>query len=148
MSRSMLYFAIAVTVCLLTVHGTWADDTKTKPATDKPAKAVKAVTADKADKQVAVGDKKAPAKKATEKKRKTTAKKSPQRLPKHYGDVLGDDAESREKIAKLYADYNKKMAKLREQLKDVATERDATLEAALSTTQRKKLADLREQSKK
>jgi hypothetical protein len=144
----MTYFAIAATVCLLTVRDAWADDAKAKPAADKPAKAAKVEKAATTDTQVAAVDKKAPAKKAADKKPKTTAKKSPQRLPKYYGDVLGDDTESREKVAKLYADYNKKMNKLREQLKAVATERDATLEAALTPTQRKKLAELREQAKK
>jgi hypothetical protein len=139
----MLYFAIATTVCLLTARSAWADDAKANPSADKPAKAAKAEKAAKTDKQVAVADKKAPAKKP-----KTAAKKTPKRLPKYYGDVLGDDAESREKVAKLFADYNKKMNKLREQLKAVATERDATLEAALTPTQRKKLAELREQAKK
>jgi hypothetical protein len=107
--------------------------------------------------QPAVGKEKAEAKKVETKaaetksetvkteKKKDTVKKSANRLPPHYGDVVTED--QRDKIATVYAKFNTKLAKLKAQIEEVSAERDNELEQLLTAEQKEKLAKIKEEAK-
>jgi hypothetical protein len=107
--------------------------------------------------QPAIGKEKAEAKKVEAKaaeakseivkteKKKDAVKKSGNRLPPHYGDIVNED--QRDKIATVYAKFNTKLAKLKAQIEEVTTERDNELEQLLTAEQKEKLSKIKEEAK-
>jgi hypothetical protein len=73
------------------------------------------------------------------------AKKPAMRLPMYYTSVVTEEQHG--KIATAYAKYNAKLAKLRAEIEEVTTERNAAMEEMLTPSQRTKVAELREEAK-
>src|SRR5690606_32058376 len=83
-----------------------------------------------------------PDKAAPRKGRTPRNAKAPQRLPAHYAQVL-DDAQ-RDEVARSYAKFNTRLAKLRAEIQTLTAERDAAMAAFLTEAQQKRLAELKE----
>jgi len=93
----------------------------------------------------ATKEKSAPASKDKVESKDAEAKKPAMRLPVYYTSIVTE--EQREKIATAYAKYNAKLAKLRAEIEEITTERDAAMEEMLTPSQRTKVAELKEEAK-
>ena len=98
--------------------------------------------------QVSTDDTKAQddAKPAVKAEAKKERKKPRGRLPNYYSKVV--NAEQRETIYKLQADYNGKIADLKKEIADLTSERDEKVRSVLSEEQKKQVDELAAAAKK